>query len=56
MALGIGQTAPASTLFFSENKLVSLRDYAGKNVVLLFFSMVFTGVCTAELCEIRDSL
>ena len=56
MASGIGQTAPAFTLLSSENKPVSLSDYAGKNVVLLFFSMVFTSVCTAELCEIRDNL
>jgi len=56
MALSTGQTAPAFTLFSSENKPVSLSDYAGKNVVLLFFPMAFTSVCTAELCEMRDNL
>lgn len=56
MALSIGQPAPAFTLFSSENKPVSLSDYAGKNVVLLFFPMAFTSVCTAELCEMRDNL
>ena len=56
MALEIGQTAPAFTLLSSESKPVSLSDYTGKNVVLLFFSMVFASVCTAELCEIRDNL
>ena len=56
MALSIGQTAPAFTLFSSENKPVSLADYAGKNVVLLFFPMAFTSVCTTELCEMRDNL
>ncbi|MEZ0539479.1 redoxin domain-containing protein [Fibrella arboris] len=56
MALEIGQSAPAFTLFSSENKPVSLSDYAGKNVVLLFFPMAFTSVCTAELCEMRDNL
>ena len=56
MALAIGQKAPAFTLFSSENKPVSLSDYAHKNVVLLFFPMAFTSVCTAELCEMRDNL
>ncbi|RYF54245.1 MAG: peroxiredoxin [Cytophagaceae bacterium] len=56
MALEIGQSAPAFTLFSSENQPVSLSDYAGKNVVLLFFPMAFTSVCTAELCEMRDNL
>ena len=56
MALSVGQTAPAFTLFSSENQPVSLSDYAGKNVVLLFFPMAFTSVCTAELCEMRDNL
>ncbi|ARK11206.1 peroxiredoxin [Fibrella sp. ES10-3-2-2] len=56
MALATGQTAPTFTLFSSENKPVSLSDYAGKNVVLLFFPMAFTSVCTAELCEMRDNL
>ncbi|MBO0934226.1 redoxin domain-containing protein [Fibrella aquatilis] len=56
MALEIGQQAPAFTLFSSENKPVSLSDYAQKNVVLLFFPMAFTSVCTAELCEMRDNL
>lgn len=56
MALAIGQPAPAFTLFSSENKPVSLSDYVGKNVVLLFFPMAFTSVCTTELCEMRDNL
>lgn len=56
MALEIGQKAPAFTLFSSENKPVSLSDYAQKNVVVLFFPMAFTSVCTAELCEMRDNL
>lgn len=35
---------------------MSLSEYTGKNVVLLFFPMAFTSVCTAELCEMRDNL
>ncbi|MEM9929528.1 MAG: redoxin domain-containing protein, partial [Bacteroidota bacterium] len=35
---------------------VSLSDYAGRNVVVLFFPLAFTGVCTEELCTMRDAL
>lgn len=56
MALTVGQKAPDFTLFSSDKKEVSLADFAGKNVVLLFFPMAFTSVCTTELCEMRDTL
>jgi glutaredoxin-dependent peroxiredoxin len=56
MALSVGQQAPAFTLFSSDKKEVSLADYSGKNVVLLFFPLAFTSVCTAELCDMRDNL
>ncbi len=56
MALKIGDKAPLFTLHASDTKEVSLNDYAGKNVVVLFFPLAFTGVCTAELCTMRDAL
>lgn len=52
----IGQPAPEFTLFSSDKKEVSLKQYEGKNLVLLFFPMAFTSVCTAELCEMRDNI
>jgi peroxiredoxin len=55
MPLTIGQSAPNFTLFNTEKKEISLTDYKGKNVVILFFPLAFTGVCTAELCNIRDN-
>ncbi len=55
MALAIGQKAPDFTLFSSDLKEVSLSDYAGKKVVIHFFPMAFTGVCTTQLCTMRDS-
>jgi peroxiredoxin len=55
MPLTIGQSAPNFTLFNTEKKEISLTDYKGKNVVILFFPLAFTGVCTAELCSIRDN-
>ena len=32
------------------------RTRGRQNVVLLFYPWAFTGVCTTELCEIRDRL
>jgi len=55
MPLTLGQTATNFTLFNTEKKEISLTDYKGKNVVILFFPLAFTGVCTAELCNIRDN-
>jgi peroxiredoxin len=56
MALQIGQPAPEFILRSSDKQEVKLSDYKGKNVVLLFFPLAFTGVCTAELCDMRDNL
>ncbi len=56
MAITIGQTAPDFTLHDSDKNKVTLSEYKGKNIVLLFFPQAFTGVCTAELCSIRDGI
>jgi peroxiredoxin len=55
MSLKIGDIAPEFTLKSSDKSDVSLTDYSGKNVVLFFFPLAFTGVCTTELCNIRDN-
>ena len=56
MAIEKGQQAPAFTLYNSEKNKVSLADFNGKNVVILFFPLAFTSVCTAELCSVRDNI
>jgi peroxiredoxin len=56
MSLKIGDIAPPFTLKSSEKKEISVTDFHGKNVVLLFFPLAFTGVCTAELCSVRDNI
>ena len=53
--LKVGDLAPDFKLFNTEKQEVSLADLKGKNVVVLFFPAAFTGVCTAELCGIRDN-
>jgi mycoredoxin-dependent peroxiredoxin len=55
--LAVGQAAPDFTLKDQHGKDVSLSDYKGvKNVVVVFYPFAFSGICTGELCEIRDDL
>lgn len=54
--LQVGQNAPDFTLFNAEKESISLSQFKGRNVVLLFFPQAFTGVCTKELCDMRDNL
>ena len=54
MTLKVGDKAPNFTLRNTEKAEVSLSEYRGKNVLILFFPLAFTGVCTDELCSIRD--
>lgn len=54
--LKIGDKAPAFKLVNTDKQEVSLETIKGKNVVLLFFPFAFTGVCTAELCGVRDDI
>lgn len=56
MALQKGDKAPNFTLTSDEKQTVSLSDFNGKNVVVLFFPLAFTGVCTTELCTMRDDI
>lgn len=54
MALEIGQDAPDFTLVNEDNEQVTLSDLRGSPVVLVFYTFDFSGICTNELCEIRD--
>ncbi len=56
MSIEIGKPAPHFSLYDTEKKKVNLVDFQGKNVLLLFFPQAFTGVCTQELCSIRDNM
>ena len=56
MPAGETSIAPDFTLFDSDKNKVSLSDFKGENVLLLFFPLAFTSVCTAELCEVRDNI
>jgi len=56
MEITVGDQAPDFTLTSDAKEEISLSDYKGKNVVVLFFPLAFTGVCTTELCTMRDDL
>lgn len=53
----IGSEAPDFTLHDTNRELVTLSSFRGdKAVVVAFFPGAFTGVCTKEMCALRDSL
>ncbi|MGP3979754.1 peroxiredoxin [Streptomyces sp. KR80] len=57
MAIEVGTKAPDFALKNQHGETVRLSDFRGeKHVVLLFYPFAFTGVCTGELCALRDEL
>jgi peroxiredoxin len=56
MSIQVGQQAPDFTLFDSDKNKVTLSSLSGSPVVILFFPLAFTGVCTKELCSVRDNI
>ncbi|HET9899318.1 MAG TPA: peroxiredoxin [Streptosporangiaceae bacterium] len=55
MAVEIGDVAPDFELKDQHGTSVKLSELRGKkNVVLVFYPLAFSGVCSGELCEMRD--
>lgn len=54
MALSIGQQSPDFKLVDIEKKERTLSEFKGKNVVLFFFPMAWTGTCTKEMCAVEE--
>jgi peroxiredoxin len=55
MAVGVGEQAPDFELKDQHGTPVRLSGFRGeKNVVLVFYPLAFSGVCTGELCALRD--
>ena len=54
--LQVGSPAPDFKLFNTEKQEIALSSFKGKNVVVLFYPLAFTGVCTTELCNMRDDI
>lgn len=56
MSLLIGDLAPDFSLPNQFGEGVTLSQFRGaKPVVLVFYPLSFSGICTGELCEIRDN-
>lgn len=57
MSLNVGDAAPDFTLNDQTRTPVSLSDFRGKkHVLLVFYPLAFSGVCTGEMCALRDSI
>lgn len=56
MTVEVGELAPDFELKDQHGTPVKLSGFRGKKVVLVFYPLAFSGVCTGELCQIRDEL
>ena len=54
MPLHVGDKAPLFELPKSFKERVSLVDFRGKKVVVVFYPYAFSGVCTPEMCGISE--
>ncbi len=56
MSLSVGDLAPEFSLPDQDRQVVSLADLRGTPVLLVFYPFAFSGICTGELCQLRDEL
>jgi peroxiredoxin len=55
MAIAVGQPAPEFTLKDQNQKEIKLSDYRGRNVVMVFYPLDWSPVCTNEhACFVND--
>jgi mycoredoxin-dependent peroxiredoxin len=55
MPVEVGQEAPDFELPDSEGGKTKLSDFRGKkNVLLVFYPLAFSPICTSEFCQLRD--
>lgn len=57
MVLNVGEIAPDFTLSDQHGEELTLSELVTEGpVALVFFPLAFSGICTGELCELRDNL
>ena len=56
MTVSVGDTAPEFSLPDQDKQVVTLSDLRGAPVLLVFYPFAFSGICTGELCQLRDEL
>jgi peroxiredoxin len=53
----VGTEAPDFTLKDQNNQVVTLSSFRGdRTVLVVFYPFAFSGICTSELCAVRDDL
>ncbi|MBD7918200.1 peroxiredoxin [Cellulomonas sp. Sa3CUA2] len=52
----VGTRAPGLTLPDTHGTPVALAELRGTPVAVVFFPFAFSGICTGELCELRDDI
>lgn len=56
MSNSIGELAPSFVLKDTDLQDANLEDYRGQNVVLVFFPLAFSGICTDQMCTLNENL
>ncbi|MBP6685325.1 MAG: peroxiredoxin [Leucobacter sp.] len=57
MVLEVGAVAPDFTLSDQHGEELTLSELVTEGpVALVFFPLAFSGICTGELCELRDNI
>lgn len=56
MSVKVGDTAPQFTLKNQDAENVSLSDFQGKNIVVLFFPFAFSSVCSIEMKKMQQDM
>ena len=56
MSLSVGDRAPEFSLPDQDRQVVSLAELRGTPVLVVFYPFAFSGICTGELCQLRDEL
>jgi peroxiredoxin len=56
MTLSVGDSAPEFSLPDQDKQVVSLAELRGTPALLVFYPFAFSGICTGELCQLRDEL
>jgi mycoredoxin-dependent peroxiredoxin len=57
MSLEVGDQAPDFTLKDQNNQEWTLSEFRGdRNVLVVFYPLAFSGICTGELDQLRDDL
>ena len=52
--INVGQKAPDFKLIDKDKNEVTLANFKGKNLILFFFPMAWSGTCTKEMCAIQE--